>query len=62
MKCVFIEWHLTITILWAKSIDDKLMALLSLRKQDLKFGDNLHEISKPVFREKILKIFQNVLC
>ena len=62
---------LTFTTLWVNSKDDKLIIffLIFPRKQDLTFmqivsiGDNLHEMSKPVFWEKKKKkIFKFVVC
>ena len=60
---------LTITTLWANSADDKLVifSLLIPESRIWNFmqssiGDNLHEVSDPVFREKHEKIFQYVVC
>ena len=46
--------YLTFTTLWAFSADDKSMIffLIFPRQQDLTLGDNLHEMSNPVFWEK----------
>ena len=38
---------------WADSVEDKLIFLLIF--QD---GDNMHEMSKSIFRKKIRKIYQ----
>ena len=57
-------------MLRANSADDKLMMffLFFLENrirhfmQIVSIGDNLHEVSNPIFYEKEEKIFQNVIC
>ena len=58
---------LTFTTLKANSADDKLIFFLFFSPENriwhfMQIGDNLHEISKPVFWKKIIKIFQYVVC
>ena len=57
--------HLAITTLWADSADDKLMIFLFFPEnkfwhflQIVSWGNNLHEISKPIFLEKWEKYFK----
>ena len=49
---------LAISTFWVNSVDDKLMVLFL----HFSLGDNMHEMSKPVFGGKIRKGFQNVVC
>ena len=61
---------LTLTTLWAYSADNKLMIFFLFFPENkiwhfmqiVSTGDNLHEMSKPVFREKIRKLFQYAIC
>ena len=60
------------TSLWANLADDKLILFLDYFPQNIdsgwhfmqivSWGDNLHEMPRPIFGEKISKIFQNVVC
>ena len=53
-KLKFSRLTISITTLWAYSADDKLIVcfLVFPRKQVLTYGDNLQEMSKPVFYDK----------
>ena len=60
---------LTFITLWADSADDKLISLLVFPRKKgldisckLSYGNNLHEMSKPIFSGKEGKIFHNVNC
>ena len=52
-------WKLMFCTLWTISADNILMIRLFFPESNLKFWDNLHEMSNPVSLEK-KKIFQNV--